>query len=109
MNLNFAKEAEEAAKNLTWWQEFRLKVFGSKLVIDYEISADGKAKYPLYLFWCKSCSHYAKSRRSGKRRLYCSFCSEIHYLSSKAESKSIAYEIEKTLGFENSVKGGEKR
>ena len=99
MNPIFAKEAEGAAKKLTWWQEFRLKVFGSKLIIDYEFSGDGQSRYPLYLFLCRFCGHYAKSRRSGKRRLYCSSCGEIDYLPRKMESESVYYEIEKTLGF----------
>lgn len=99
MNLDFAREALEASKNLTFWQEFRLKVFGSKLVIDRELSPDGQAQYPLYLFWCGACGHYSKSRRSGKRRLYCSSCSETHFLAANQykESESIYYEIKNVL------------
>jgi len=98
MNPEFAKKAEEAAR-LSWWQEFKLKVFGTKLIIAHEFSGDGNGKYPLYLFWCGACSRYAKSRRSGKRRLYCSFCGEIHYLpmSQYKESGAVYYEIENVL------------
>lgn len=99
MNLVFAREAQEASKNLTRWQEFKLKVFGSKLVVDYEFSADRVAKYPLYLFWCNECSHYSKSRRSGKYRLYCSSCSAISRLpaSRYKESESVYYEVAEVL------------
>jgi len=99
MNPDFAREAEEAAKKINWLQKFRLKAFGSKLVIDHEFSADGIGKYPIYLFWCNECRRYAKNRRSGKRRLYCSSCKTIYYLpwSQYKESGAAYYEIENVL------------
>lgn len=81
MNLALAREAQEALKKTTAWQQFCMKMRGKKIYLGSEQKEGWSGSLPFYLFWCESCDHYAKDYPHGhieRRYLVCSYCTEQH-------------------------------
>jgi len=81
VNLAYAVEAQQAFKKMSKLARFRMRVLGTKIRLGYEKRDGWSGFLPFYLFWCKSCKHYAKDYPHGfieRRYLLCSSCNQ-HY------------------------------
>jgi len=75
MNPDFAKEADEAAKNIAFRDGLKMVLVAKKLYIGHEKREGWSGKLPFYLFFCFSCGKIAKDYPHGYTNyLLCPHC-----------------------------------